>query len=327
MLCLIFNKQVFPYYMLAVIPAFLVLYSAFFTWVYEIFKNTEQPEILWIGKKGLWGLLFLYVISIIDLIYWLWLPEAYLLVALIPILLGIRIINNRVFLPKLIFITVLFVGIIYPLVQFVAALPVVSGRYQQAMVRLTNALLQDGSDYVAGIELIYNKNQVIPGMRHLDAPAIDYLYDPVPSLRPVMQLSSLLHFADATPTSVIANFKKSAVKFYVNNYRMEAIPPIIKNYLAAQYEHYWGSIYIYAPQIAAGNQQETIKFSGEYQIESAVPVSINGKWNSPHGKIHIARGIYQFNSTQYFRLKLLPEKMDSLLDPYFQADRWKAMLG
>ena len=114
-------------------------------------------------------------------------------------------------------------GFIYPLTLVPVKIASLNNDYQQANVQATQALLQDGGDYVAGIELIYNKTQPIAGIRHLMGPAIDYLHAPTPQLKEVM-LASLYEDPDATVDTVINALKKSSVKFYVNNYRMNALP-------------------------------------------------------------------------------------------------------
>jgi hypothetical protein len=339
LLCLIPYKQVFPYYMQVTIPIFFTLYAAFFTWLFAIFQPARSLTIL-IGKSGLWLLLTLYIAGIIFISLAFQLPPIYLLICLIPLLLGVYLTAQAkskltsVFF-NLIVITLIFIGFVYPFLQFSIRLMALDGAYQKAQINAIHALLKDGSDYVAGIELIYNKTQPIAGMRHLMGPAIDYLYYPSEKLRPAM-LASLYEDPNVTADSVIAAFKKSSVKFYVNNERMAALPDNIKNYLASEYEHFWGSIYLYAPKRRSGQEKFSLKFSGNYLIESAQSdaqsdaqsnhVILNGKKYATHIMYYLKKGNYTSNAHESYRLKLIPEPAALSLNPEFTQDDWKKVI-
>lgn len=329
--CLIPYKQIFPYYLQVAMPILLVLYSAFFSWFFTIFKKEQALKII-IGKKGLWVTILAYISGIMSCYVIFDLPDAYLLFCIIPILLGAYIIHydsiQKQLIPivyNMIIISFIFIGGIYPLTLYMFRILDVNGDYQKANINVMNALLQQGGDYVAGIELIYNKTQPIAGMRHLMGPAVDYLYFPSPKLRPAM-LASLYEDPKATAESVIQDFKKSAVKFYVNNYRMEILPENIKSYLNTEYEHYWGSIYIYAPEIPAGRQKITMKFTGNYLLETKHKnkILLNGKAQRSGSIIHLMKGKLISNAKHAYRLKLLP---DVTVDERFQEDDWRRMLS
>jgi hypothetical protein len=209
--------------------------------------------------------------------------------------------------------TILF-GLAYPLTLFAAKLINNNGTYQKVNIETLNKLLHDGSDYIAGVDLIYNKSQPIAGMKHLMGPAISFLYAPSNKLKSVM-LPSLDEDPNATIASVIAALNKSSVKFYVNNYRMRALPPEIKSYLASQFEHLWGSIYIYAPTVPAGKSTINIKFSGKYLIEH--------NNHSPGSFVYLEKGQYSFTANNAYRLKLIPENVSFIQDADFQNDHWE----
>jgi hypothetical protein len=319
-------KQVFPYYMQVSIPVFFMLYTAFADWLFDLFKSSVPPKLL-LSKSSLWAALLFYQALVISTIIQFNLPEGYLIICLIPLLLGVYITNNAsmrdlssLFL-NLILIAMMFVGGIYPLTLFLTKMININGAYQKAHIRTMNNLLQDGSDYVAGIELIYNKTQPIPGMRHLMGPAISYLYHPSDKLRKVM-LASLYEDPNATVDTVIAALRQSSVKFYVNNYRMMALPESIKAYLASHYEHWWGSIYLYAPAIPQGKQSFDLKFSGNYRIESndRGEIRLNGKRLLTQSVLHLNKGKYESKANFAYRLKLMPDEPNSLSHPAFSED-------
>jgi hypothetical protein len=205
-------------------------------------------------------------------------------------------------------------------------LPAKNGGYQKATIALTNHILAEGGDYVAGIPLIYNKQQPIPGMKQLMAPAIDYLYHPTEKLRRVM-LSSLSETPDITEEKIIDALQKSTVMIVVNNYRIHILPPKIKNYLASQYEHLWGSVYLYAPKILSGSQSMALKFSGKYRVESSINcfIRIDGKRISPNAIVALSAGIHNSKADSGYRLKLMPDKINHFLNPLYQNDQWEMM--
>lgn len=326
--CLMPYKQVFPYYMQVTIPAFLFLYTVFFEWVFAIKHHPKQDLQLLGGKLTLWGIILFYLAGIIYLSVDFQLPEAYLMVCLIPLLLGAYLTTNAEvkawsasFFLNLIGVTMIFIGGIYPLMSFVIKVIHADGRYQRAHIENINTLLSDGSDYVAGIELIYNKTQPIPGMRHLMGPAIDYLYYPSEKIRPVM-LASLYEDPNVTVASVIATLQKSSVKFYVNNYRIIALPLRLKNYLNDNYEHWWGSIYLYAPKVRKGKQKMSLKFSGNYLLEADEKgkIILNGKTYTANETVYLKKGNYISKSTVRYRTKLVPDEKNLNLNPAFSED-------
>lgn len=329
LLALIPYKQVFPYYMTATIPAFLLLYTAFFSWLITLstipdatLKTVREPSGKIVGT--IITILFAYITCFAYVAYLFKLPLAYLLILFIPLLLLIFVFKKTEFLLiKLIGLCMLFVGCIYPLTLFFLNLPLRNGEYQRANLAVARSLLSDG-DYLAGIELFYDKNQPIEGLRHLDGVAINYLYDTSDKFKPVM-LESLYRSPNITLKNTIENLKKSKVKFYVDNYRIQALPPLLKVYLSENYEHYWGSIYTYAPLIKAGADSFILKFNGEYQVESKEAVMLNGKQIHPFSLITLMAGKYRTHTNENYRLKWIPLNNTQKIN--YTADHWEKMLN
>lgn len=306
LLCLIPYKQVFPYYMQVTLPVLLVLYAAFFSWVFILFSAATIITRKWL----VWHFVGLYISALLAFIYYFALPSAYLLVCLVPILLGLTItwrstpsllISRNLFL-----LSLLFIGLVYPFILFSQKMLALNNRYQHATITAMTQLLGNDSDYVAGIELLYTKTQPIAGLRHLMGPAIAYLYQPNSALRAVM-LPSLYEDPSATPATVIAALEKSRVKFYVNNYRMEALPTSLKNYLASEYMHWWGSFYTYAPEILPGtNVVFRLKISGHYRVLASSAIVLNGKTYHKNELIYLTQGQYISKSLGVYRLQWLP---------------------
>lgn len=331
LLCLVPYKQIFPYYMQVTLPAFLVLYSAFFTWLIDIYK---ADKIVIKHRLAFLAFCSAYTTSAICLIVFTDLPFAYLLIAIMAATLSTLFYLHqqlstfmRDTFKQIVTVSVIFLGMVYPLTVYIAKATHLNGNYQRANLAVIDRLLLDGSQYTAGIELIYNRRHTIAGLRHLTGPAIDYLYHPSENPLPIMS-ASLYEDPNATIDSVQKTLKDSKVKFYVNNYRMNFLPPTIKRYLNNQYQHFWGSIYIYSPKINAGKQATDIKFAGEYyiQAEHNSPIIINGKSYRKGDHIILENQVMTSESTHDFRVKLIPRDPELRFDPAFEQDDWKRMI-
>lgn len=214
---------------------------------------------------------------------------------------------------KRLLIAALCILSLYPFMQFMTQLPNINNQYQRAHVETVINLLneKDKTDYVAGIELIYNKNQPIAGLRHLMGPAVDFLYQPTAKLKTVM-LPSLYEDPNATQDSVIHALESSSVKFYINNYRMENLPPKIKEYLANNYTHLAGSLYIYAPLVTPNQPTLHLLFSGNYSINGHVQ--------------YMEAGNYPVFVHQPIRWVLMPNAKDIAPITQYQKDEWERII-
>lgn len=330
--CLVPYKQIFPYYLQVAIPGLFLLYTAFFCWLFGIYNHADSLKFL-INRKLILLYLGADIVGLLSFIAIFALPSAYLLSCVVPMLLGLYLLTchdspltTRQLIFNIITVVIIMVNGVFPLLLFCIKMVDINGSYQKQNLVIMNQLLQDQSDYIAGIEYIYNKTQPIAGMRHLMGPAIDFLYNPTPKLREVM-LPSLNLDPDVTMDTVIAALQNSNVKLYVNNYRMNALPPRIKSYLNSQYEHYWGSIYLYAPEISEGKNNIHIKFSGNYKINSLTfqNIILNDKLYKVNSVIYLTAGEYISQSHSAYRLQLIPD--DIKLPSLQQSDQWEKMLS
>ncbi len=319
-------KQPFAYNLTVTLPAFYLLYTAFFSWIFALFDNT-RIKIISIGKAGAIGLIVLYLFSLLQLFCKYSLPPAYLLIGLIAVVIGYFLVSKKEAQTCLLLVLLItfFTGIIYPVFRTLDLLPDFNGRYQRYTFNLIQHLLADGSLYVAGEPLFYNKEQTIPGLKHLIVPELEYLYQPTKKLLPVMQLSSL-YVTPITNQEIISNLQRTPIKLYVNNNRFYQLPPAIKKYLDTQYQHYWSSIYIYAPEVAAGKQEISINFAGHYKVNSKKAIVLDGKTIEPLTVIQLEKKKYASDSDVIYRLSLVPDDMRGWLDPKYKKDDWEDVL-
>ena len=167
--CLIPYKQIFPYYIQVTLPAFIAFYAAFFTWLYAIFKP-ERTLHLSISLFTFWLYLLACILAIFYIVNALDLPGIYVLLSTVPLILGVYITYHAcmkdmsgLFL-NTIFAIIITAGYLCPYKLFFDKMVISDNTYQVANLYAMNQLLQDGSDYVAGIDLIYNRRQPIDGL-------------------------------------------------------------------------------------------------------------------------------------------------------------------
>lgn len=330
MLFILSYQQAFPYHMVYNIPVFFLIYSDFFSWAFTLFKSPPQPIVF--STRKLFWFTSLYTTCIVSTIIIFGLSKAYFLIALIPVMLSLFLHaaaqtkpHIATHFPASIGILIIFCGIGFPLLTFSMLAYYVQSSYQKSMVELTHALLQEGGSYFAGTPLLYNVNQSIPGLRNLIGPSIAYLYQPNPKLLPI--LISSLYLTPRTSAEVLQDLQTTPVKLFVNNYRIMLLPPVILNYLFHEYEHFWGSIFLYAPTIKTDTAFFTLKFTGTYQIEASplAQIYLDHQVMQPNKKIFLHQGVHQSLANQNYRLKLLPDITKLKLKPTEQRDTWYKM--
>jgi hypothetical protein len=319
-------KQPFPYNMPATFPAFFVLYAALFSWLHAVFCS-RSLKIIFPGKMALLSFLYVYGLSLLYLIHYFSLPLTNIFICLIPAALAVRIITPecRQGLLHIVMSITMIMGVALPAYLFSKLIPDMNGQYQKYILNLSDIILANGGDYVAGVPLFYNRKLSIPGLKHIVVPSLNYLYHPSEKLRPVMNLPSL-YLTPTTSEQIIDALKSSSVKLYVNNERLEKIPTVIKNYLATEYQHYWGSIYLYAPTVAAGTRTVNIKFSGRYTVNSKSTVILNSTRMQPGSVAFLDAKQYLSNASETYRLALTPAINQELLKSEYRNDDWEKTL-
>lgn len=326
MLSLISYKQPFTYYVLTAMPAFMLLYAAFFSWLSMIPNSANATQIIFANQKILILLTLLYLAIFIFVSILLSIGKFYFCIGLIPVFLLCYLFSAKkdsIFIGLIYF--VMIVSLILPLISYFAANTEKSARYQKSVLYLADRLLRSGGDDIDGVDYFYNRTQPVPAMRHLDLVAIAYLAHQSPLLLPVM--TPFLDHYPAAPEQVIQELQTAKIKFYINNYRINGLPAYLKNWFAENYLHFWGSIYLYAPTVTSGTQKINLKFSGNYAVNSAAPIMLDGKFLRPAQQIRLREGAHFSHADVSYRLQLLDDKTHDLLDPRYQNDNWKKMLG
>lgn len=319
--------QVFPYYMQVMYPLFFILYAAFFSWSLPLFEKTPALKLISLADEKI----FTTIILMIDVILFFLINRYHLplysyLLLPVPILLYISVTACKyqdVIRP--LFFSIIGLVAIYSFLLFCERMMFLNGSYQKANLQIAQALLQKEDNYIAGVDYFYHQPQNVPGLKHLMGPAIEYLYHPSKQLRRVM-LPSLDEDPNVSIDVVQEILRRTPVKYYINNYRMMALPPRLRNFLTTYYDHYWGSIYIYAPRVKAGKNYINLKFSGYYQIitEKNSHVKIDDKIFEA-GVYYFTQGNYCSDANHSYRLKYVP-LMKLPLSKHFFHDDWQYMI-
>lgn len=229
-----------------------------------------------------------------------------------------RFYHGMVFLIILAFITLQMKG-------FINQLPYYNGRYQKSMIHLMSKLLNDGEAYVAGVPLLLDVEQPVPGLKHLISQGIEYMHHPSKALYSNLTFDSM-YLAPATAPEVIESIKATPVKLYVDNKRLHLLPKKLWAYLDTEYQHFWGSIYLYAPKIQAGRHLIQVKFPGDYKVDAKMAIYIDNKKVAPHSIIALKNQRYLSDAHATYRLVLSPQHLNHLLDPQDKKNKWNDML-
>ena len=174
--------------------------------------------------------------------------------------------------------------------------------YQRATFHLGSELLRSGGTYFAGTPIFYN----VPQAGGAELNSVDTVQRQVLESLTPGQLMAIVRRFDAQP-----------VKFILFNYRIDALPLLLRQYLVSTFEPYWGGIFIYAPKVRSGTF--ALHFDGLYVVESTAAVSVDGEMRQAGARIHLTRGAHTAGSSTIFRLRLDPDNIAPYLDPRYRA--------
>ncbi len=331
LLLFISYKQPFPYNFVFTIPAFFLLYSDFISWLLALKTRADENAAPGIHASSISCLMSLYTVGIFYFLNRYDFDLPYYVLVFFPLVFGylLRPAKNNPRIPriayKMIFVIFVSGGIIYPLYQSMRLNTYIRGDYQQAMIKMSSELLGRDGEFIGGIPFIYYKEQPVEGVRNLISPAIAYLFKPKASIKPLLLPS--LYLAPATQEEVLANFDKSPVKVIINNVRMASLPPAIKAFVADNYRHFYGSIYLYAPSIQPQQLSFILKFTARYRINSSVnsQITIDGKNFRPGQIIKLNKGDHTNWSSHAYHLELQPDVNVDTSNPKYQTDNFLDM--
>ena len=156
-------------------------------------------------------------------------------------------------------------------------------------------------------------------------PQLEFLSTPSDKMAALLLPS--LYLSPANTEQILQDFEKYPVKVIMTNCRMLLLPPRIQTYLHTHYQHFYGSVYLYAPLISKSQLNFFLKFGGKYRI-TAKPKShirIDGKRFRAGQLISFKQGDHLSDANVNYRLVLVPN-ITMQLDPAFREDTWVKMI-
>lgn len=321
MFFIIVYKQPFFYYTIAVLPPLFLLYADFFTWLNDI--NHHQIKIVIKGRF----LIYIFLVATLSIlsvkIEFIQLPTPSMSIIMgslvvMPVIIYVIMQQNRFskFNFTILYLLVFISGILIPLKENFNIFLKEGYQYQQLAMRVVNQLIKEKSTYVAGFDLIYNKNQPISGNSFLEQNIL-FLHHPNDADLQKLLLASLDLSPSASLEKLITEINKQPVKIFIHSFFLDRFPPKLMKFLTSQYAYLWGNIYIYGPQFFKGRTTIDIKFSGEYKLESSLPIMLDGKKIMPHTLVSLNAKTYQSSAEQDYRLILQPKGLEPLPKKYY----------
>ncbi|MCU1347008.1 MAG: hypothetical protein JWO56_38 [Acidobacteria bacterium] len=201
-----------------------------------------------------------------------------------------RLLASRIWSERRALLMLAFVagGIVLPLTRLAVTLRR-DNTPQRANIELAERIVGPGERYLAAVDLLYRREQSLPELRWLDRVSMGELY-----ARPPAELDAIVRRLDRIPTKVV-----------VFNYRIDFLPPPIRQALQSRFAPLSGNVLIYAPTLAPG--PFALQFGGTYVVstDSAAAISIDGRPVATGTEIQLARGAHVL-SGGVARLKLRP---------------------
>ncbi len=208
---------------------------------------------------------------------------------------------------RLLAVVVLVVlGLLLPLSRLKANLERDNG-FQRQMVELAEATLSEDDTYLAGVAMLWNREQAHTALGWLDR----------------LQLARLEALSDADLTRLIAELRESPPKAILDNYRIHQLPHRLRLALVGLYELRWGNLLLYSPVVDPEAASFRIAYSGEYEVLSEGPSvgTLDGREIALGEIVRLEAGRHHHSGPDRIRLRLRTPELDPLLDPRYRERR------
>jgi hypothetical protein len=151
----------------------------------------------------------------------------------------------------LIVVPVLLLGGIWSPLTRIPAMLRRDNAYQRHVIRLAHAMLDEGNTYLAGDDLVYDREQSHPALRRLSA----------------VYIRAIGEWPKARMDALIAEVDAARPKLVISDYRMTGLPGPFRSYLATRFDPLWSSVDGYAPLVGPEEHRFEVWFDGEYRVE------------------------------------------------------------
>jgi hypothetical protein len=196
-------------------------------------------------------------------------------------------------------------GILYPL-TYVPGILARDHSYQRHVVRLAHAMLEPGETYLAGNDLVYEREQAPAALRRLSAP----------------YARSIRQWPQPKIDALVRDLDAARPKLVISEYRMTSLPAPLRSYMATRFAPLWSSIDGYAPLIQPDEQTFELWFDGNYRVEPVEREAVIDGRRAVDGTMMTLRRGYHCNaSTGAVRLRFIPQGFASHADPAMKKKR------
>jgi hypothetical protein len=204
--------------------------------------------------------------------------------------------------------TVLAIPIVLSLAYPAMRVPVVtreSQAYQRHMIELASALVDETETYLAGFDILFDREQSPQALRRLS----------------IGTRRALERAPEAKIDAMLEELKAKPPKLLVRNERFNGMPKRVKRYLQDNYAPFWGNLELYAPRITRAATID-LAFAGAYRVEiegAGKTIEIDGRELSEGDVIELTRGEHAVEAQQRGRLVWQPPPaIKERLDPRFK---------
>jgi hypothetical protein len=255
-----------------------------------------------------------YGMTLFALCAWHHQPWPYFFVILIPTLMVVHAACIDVLLrerfrarlaPLVVLGLILLGGVAYPL-TFLPEMLSRDNQYQRYVVRLAHSVLGKRDTYLAGNDLVYDREQTHPALRRLSA----------------SHVVEMQHWPKPRLDTLIEEVDRGRPKLMIFDYRLEGLPTELRSYLLRRFDHSSASVYLYAPLVAQDEQTFDIWFGGQYRIEPLGGKAVIDGLDAPSGGLlWLSAGAHRNGSAVAVRLRLIPADAAAHTDLAMQVSR------
>ncbi len=291
-------------------------------WTRTLIKN---PYFYWGALTGIAGLAaarwrglvggthlmtVVYAAVVFALCRWHKQPWPYFFVILIPTLMVVHVAMAEVVIRyrarlQIAGAVVLLLGIAWPF-SYMPGIVARDNNYQRHVIRLASSMLGEGERYLAGNDLIYNRDQAHPALRRLGG----------------AQIVAMRDWPPARVDALIAELEAARPKLIITGYRMRRLPEPVQKYFDTRFNTLWSSVLGYAPLVGPNEREFDLWFDGEYRVESAEGAAvIDGRRLESGSMLTLPRGRHRNDSAGPVRLQLQPPGFEAHADPEMRRRR------
>ena len=197
-------------------------------------------------------------------------------------------------------------GVLLPLTRIPVVLQRDNG-YQRYNVAIASAMLEPHDTYIAGTDIVHDREQTLPRLERLDAYMLTLL-----SREPPVVLEKIAQDISRRPP-----------KLLIGTYRLYQMPERLQTWFYANYVRLTASIVAYAPLFDSGTTNRVLSFGGRYRIDTQKPevVSIDGVQHRTGDVVTLAAGSHTVGAQQQVRLRLVPESVEAMLNPAYLEEQ------